>query len=232
METDFACTDTGWQKGFEDMHEKYDRDILDLLRSIQNIDYITPDEVPNIDLYMDQITSFMDEHLQSSKRFDDDKILTKTMINNYSKNDLLPPSEKKKYSPEHMVLLLFIYYFKNFLSISDIQSILTPITERFFHSRGERDLMKVYEEIFQRQYENIDFEVRDMIRKLRDSNKAFSHIEDDEERRLLSNFAFICSLSFDIWVKKTIIETIIDRDIMQKTNMKKKASDKDSKSKK
>ncbi|WP_458009631.1 DUF1836 domain-containing protein [Jutongia sp. SJQ-6] len=206
------------------MHEKYDRDMIDLLRSIQNIDYIEPDEIPNIDLYMDQITTFMDDHLKSSKRFEDDKILTKTMINNYSKNNLLPPSEKKKYSPEHMVLLLFIYYFKNFLSINDIQSILAPITKRFFHSENDRNLNTVYEEIFQRQYENIDFEVRDMIRKLRDSNKAFADIEDDEERKLLSNFAFICSLSFDIWVKKSVIESIIDKDMMdqKKSNSKKK----------
>ena len=206
------------------MHEKYDRDMIDLLRSIQNIDYIEPDEIPNIDLYMDQITTFMDDHLKSSKRFEDDKILTKTMINNYSKNTLLPPSEKKKYSPEHMVLLLFIYYFKNFLSINDIQSILAPITKRFFHSENDRNLNTVYEEIFQRQYENIDFEVRDMIRKLRDSNKAFADIEDDEERKLLSNFAFICSLSFDIWVKKSVIESIIDKDMMdqKKSNSKKK----------
>ena len=206
------------------MHEKYDRDMIDLLRSIQNIDYIEPDEIPNIDLYMDQITTFMDDHLKSSKRFEDDKILTKTMINNYSKNNLLPPSEKKKYSPEHMVLLLFIYYFKNFLSINDIQSILAPITKRFFHSENDRNLNTVYEEIFQRQYENIDFEVRDMIRKLRDSNKAFADIEDDEERNLLSNFAFICSLSFDIWVKKSVIESIIDKDMMdqKKSNSKKK----------
>ena len=206
------------------MHEKYDRVMIDLLRSIQNIDYIEPDEIPNIDLYMDQITTFMDDHLKSSKRFEDDKILTKTMINNYSKNNLLPPSEKKKYSPEHMVLLLFIYYFKNFLSINDIQSILAPITKRFFHSENDRNLNTVYEEIFQRQYENIDFEVRDMIRKLRDSNKAFADIEDDEERKLLSNFAFICSLSFDIWVKKSVIESIIDKDMMdqKKSNSKKK----------
>ena len=205
------------------MHEKYDRDMIDLLRSIQNIDYIEPDEIPNIDLYMDQITTFMDDHLKSSKRFEDDKILTKTMINNYSKNNLLPPSEKKKYSPEHMVLLLFIYYFKNFLSINDIQSILAPITKRFFHSENDRNLNTVYEEIFQRQYENIDFEVRDMIRKLRDSNKAFADIEDDEERKLLSNFAFICSLSFDICVKKRVSESIIDKEMMdqRKSNSEK-----------
>ena len=198
--------------------------LSDLLAELQRIDYVRPEDIPNIDLYMDQVTTFMDKRLAKSRRYDNDKILTKTMINNYSKNNLLPPSEKKKYSPEHMVLLLFIYYFKNFLSINDIQSILAPITKRFFHSENDRNLNTVYEEIFQRQYENIDFEVRDMIRKLRDSNKAFADIEDDEERKLLSNFAFICSLSFDIWVKKSVIESIIDKDMMdqKKSNSKKK----------
>ncbi len=92
------------------MREKYNREILDLIRSIQNIDFIKPEDIPNIDLYMDQVTTFMDEHLASSKRFDDDKILTKTMINNYTKNKLIPPPQKKKYSKEHMCLLIYILF--------------------------------------------------------------------------------------------------------------------------
>lgn len=58
---------------------------------IEKLDYIKPDTIPNIDLYMDQVTTFMDSNLARSKRYDSDKILTKTMINNYAKNDLLPP---------------------------------------------------------------------------------------------------------------------------------------------
>ena len=100
-----------------------------LLKNLQSIGYVKPEDIPNIDLYMDQITTFMDSQLEASKRHEDDKILTKTMINNYAKNDLLPPPEKKKYSKEHVLTLIFIYYLKNILSISDIQSILNPITE-------------------------------------------------------------------------------------------------------
>ena len=118
------------------MQKKYTNEILNLLRSMQNIDYITPDEIPQIDLYMDQVTTFMDEHLRSSKRFEEDKILTKTMINNYTKNNLLPPPVKKKYSSEHMLMLIYIYYLKNFLSINDIQSILKPLADRFFGEHG------------------------------------------------------------------------------------------------
>lgn len=69
-----------------------------ILASISQINYVEPGDIPNIDLYMDQVTTFMDEHLRSSKRYEDDKVLTKTMINNYAKNNLLPPPVKKKYS--------------------------------------------------------------------------------------------------------------------------------------
>ena len=111
-------------------------DMTDLLNSItenlKRIDYIKPEEIPNIDLYMDQVTTFMDEHLAGTKRRDEDKILTKTMINNYSKNNLLPPSVKKKYSKEHVLLLIFIYYFKSILSIKDIETVLAPLRDKYF----------------------------------------------------------------------------------------------------
>lgn len=62
------------------------KDLLNsILSSLSRIDYIRPESIPNIDLYMDQITTFMDTQLAASKRHPDDKILTKTMINNYAK---------------------------------------------------------------------------------------------------------------------------------------------------
>ena len=67
-----------------------------ILQSLEKVEYIKSEDIPNIDLYMDQVTTFMDSQLAASKRHDDDKILTKTMINNYAKNDLLPPPVKKK----------------------------------------------------------------------------------------------------------------------------------------
>ena len=67
-----------------------------ILESLSRIDYIHAEDIPNIDLYMDQVTTLMDSGLSSSKRYEEDKILTKTMINNYAKNNLLPPPDKKK----------------------------------------------------------------------------------------------------------------------------------------
>ena len=192
------------------MSKKYNKNILNLIRSMQNIDYISPEDIPNIDLYMDQVTTFMDEHLKSSKRFPDDKILTKTMINNYTKNNLLPPPAKKKYTKEHMLLLIFIYYFKNFLAINDIKNILEPISNKFFDGDGERDLSQIYEEVVSLGRENMDSQLRDIIRKLNKSAEIYENVENEKERETLSKFAFICMLSFDVWVKKNIIENVID----------------------
>ena len=80
-----------------------------ILESLERIEYIKADDIPNIDLYMDQVTTFMDKRLRKSTRDpSEDKILTKTMINNYAKNNLLPPPIKKKYTKEHILLLIFI----------------------------------------------------------------------------------------------------------------------------
>lgn len=101
------------------------------LEEWMKLDYVLPEDLPNIELYMDQVTTFLEEQLKNTKRFEEDKIFTKTMINNYTKNHLLPPSNKKKYSRNHMILLIYIYYLKNFLSISDIKNLLDPLNEHF-----------------------------------------------------------------------------------------------------
>ena len=89
-------------------------------------------DIPGIDLYMDQVTTFLQDNLRGLARDpDDDRILTKTMINNYVKNKVLIPPVRKKYSREHMMLLIMIYYMKNFLSIGDIRLITGPLMEQY-----------------------------------------------------------------------------------------------------
>ena len=83
-----------------------------IMASFDRIALIKSEEIPGIDLYVDQITTFLTQHLSNTTRSADDKIMTKTMINNYTKNHLLPPPVKKKYSKDHILLLIFIYYFK------------------------------------------------------------------------------------------------------------------------
>ena len=188
-----------------------DKDMINsILESVSRIDYIKPEDIPNIDLYMDQVTTFMDEHLSDIKRYEDDKTLTKTMINNYTKNKLLPPPVKKKYSSDHLYIMAFIYYFKQMLSIGDIQKLLTPMTEDFFGDNDVISLEKIYKEVYQLEKDQVSNVSKDIFFQHRKASASFENIEDEHEREYLQKFAFISMLIFDIYMKKNIIENIID----------------------
>ena len=181
-----------------------------ILDSLDRIDYIRPDDIPDIELYMDQVTTFMDNRLKNAARNPEvDKILTKTMINNYAKNDLLPPPVRKKYSREHMLLLIFIYYFKGILSISDIQTVLKPITDRFFAGNERLKLETIYNEVFSLEREEVEVMKQDVVRKYHKAQETFSDAAA-EDQEFLQTFSFICMLSFDVYVKKMLIEKLID----------------------
>lgn len=180
-----------------------------IIKSVSRIDYIKPEDIPGIDLYMDQVTTFMESQLAASKRYPDDKILTKTMINNYAKNNLLPSPEKKRYSREHLLLLIFIYYFKSILSINDIQTLLNPITEKYFKSDSKMDLTAIYNEVFSMEKNQIEYLTKDLLSRYKTAQGTFQEAPE-EDREFLRLFSFICLLSFDVYMKKMLIEHLID----------------------
>ncbi len=192
------------------MSEDKSEIITSVLRKLARLNYIKPGEVPNINLYMDQVTTFMDEHLSESKRHEDDKILTKTMINNYTKNDLLPPPVKKKYSRDHIYVLAFIYYFKNILSISDIQKLINPLTDSCFETDNIPDMERLYSEIHDMCKSQLAGLSKDVLRKSQLAQDSFSYVEDEEEKEFLELFSLVSLLSFDVYLKKNIIESLID----------------------
>ena len=180
-----------------------------LLDKISSFDYIHADQIPNIDLYMDQVTTFMDTHLGATRRYDEDKVLTKTMINNYAKNNLLPPPVKKKYSKEHVLVMIFIYYFKNILSIKDIETLLTPLTDSYFDAEGGLSFTDIYKDICDLEKSRITDLMKDVTKSYQYALETFEDMPE-EERAKLQTFAFLCNLSFDVYVKKQIIEKLID----------------------
>ena len=85
------------------------------------------EELPNIDLYMDQVVSFIEESLTNIFPFKDnkeDKFITKTMINNYVKQGILNPPINKKYNRTHLARLIVICILKQVYSINDIDSLI------------------------------------------------------------------------------------------------------------
>lgn len=186
-----------------------DERLADVLGRLDKLSYVKLEKIPELDLYMDQVTSFMEEQLKDTKRNQEDKVLTKTMINNYAKNDLLPPPVKKKYSKDHMILLIFIYYYKGILSIGDIQTLLKPLTEKYFHTGGESGLSSVYEEVFSLENDEIVDLKDSIIRKFNISRNTFKDAPP-EDQEFLQLFSFISMLSYDVYVKKLLIEKMID----------------------
>ena len=207
------------------MSREIDEMMVTLLKRLAKVGYIKPGEVPNINLYMDQVTTFMDEHLSDGKRHADDKILTKTMINNYTKNDLLPAPVKKKYSKNHIYILTFIYYFKNILSISDIQKLLNPLTENFFDDDDKDiDLDHIYKEIYALEKNQMDALSKDIMAKSKIAAESFSNESDEKNRDFLQLFTMVSLLSFDVYMKKNMIENLIDeftKDYKSDTDSKK-----------
>ncbi len=186
-------------------------DILNkIYQYIDSIKFIKSEDIPNIDLYMDQVTTFMESQLRTSARNpEEDKILTKTMINNYAKNDILPPPEKKKYSREHMLLLIFIYYFKGVLSMNDVERFLAPVKERFFRTEGDYSLEQVYEEVTSLEQAQSQALKDDITDKLSAAESLFADAPA-EDKEMLQTFAFLAELGFDIYRKKLLLEKLID----------------------
>lgn len=209
--------------------------LREILSRFDALDYVKPEQIPDIPLYMDQLTTFMDERLEKSKRYPEDKVLTKTMINNYAKNNLLPPPVKKKYTKEHTLLLIFIYYFKNMLSFHDIEILFDPVTEGHFHTTSQANadsfnwsLEDIYRQIFSLEKEQMKRLKEDIMRKFRSAQQTFpdttasardtasssdgaGQTQTQDDREYLQIFSFICALGFDVYLKKQLIELLIDQ---------------------
>ncbi|MFC4802807.1 DUF1836 domain-containing protein [Neobacillus sp. GCM10023253] len=121
------------------------------------------DEIPKIDLYMDQVIQLFENKFAESKRNDDEKILTKTMINNYAKGKLIFPIKNKKYSKEHLILISLIYQLKGALSINDIKTTLDGINKRII--KEDIDLDSFYNSYLNLTAQNVSDFKEEMTRR-------------------------------------------------------------------
>ena len=175
-----------------------------------------PEEIPKIDLYMDQVLTFMTERLKrTARKSDADKLLTKTMINNYVKNKVMIPPVKKKYGRDHILLLMVIYYMKSFLSIDDIRKIVGPVSDKYAQpttksveelvGRKHRySMTDVYTELFKYVAEDVERFPTEVGRILDETENAFIEAPE-EDREMLRRFNVICQLSADIYLRKLLI---------------------------
>ena len=178
------------------------------------------DEIPKIDLYMDQVLTFLGERLRrTARKSDADKLLTKTMVNNYVKNKVMIPPVKKKYGRDHILLLMVIYYMKSFLSIDDIRKIVGPVSDKYARpttrsvelvgKKHRYSMSDVYTEVFKYVAEDVDRFPGEVEKLLDENDKAFINAPE-EDREMLRRFNVICQLSADIYLRKLLIEKLLD----------------------
>lgn len=167
-------------------------------------------EIPDIDLYMEQLTSFMDSSLKNQKRDEQDKILTKTMINNYTKAGIVMPPVKKKYNKRHIILLILVYYLKNILSISDIKSLFGPVLNNI--STPEDDLISL-EDIYATFLEVKNIELASFSESFIEKSQMIKEktgIQDKEGKETAELFLIVIMLVAQANAGKKLAEKIID----------------------
>ena len=151
-----------------------------ILQSLEKVEYIKSEDIPNIDLYMDQVLTFMDRKLRSAVRPQtEDRVLTKTMINN-----------------------------KGVIPMNEIHTLLQPITDHYFQNGQAFDLESVYKEVVSLEKEQLEDLKKDVVDKFRRAENSFTETSG-EEREFLQKFALICLLSFDVYMKKMIVEQLV-----------------------
>lgn len=155
-------------------------------------------DIPDLDLYMDQIMTLFETHLANNKKNEEDKLLTKTMINNYSKAKVITPVKGKKYTKEQIIQMLIIYQLKNNLSIQEIKELLSPIYE------SDTDLSLLYDHFIDIK-QVMNQQLQKLIQQiLEDFNLQ---IENQEDFFLL--VASLSSLSHSL---TNIAEALIDKE--------------------
>lgn len=173
---------------------------------LDDIDTFNIDDIPNIDLYMDQVTTYLNDKFANTKRHEDDKLMTKTMINNYVKSRLLPSPEKKKYTKDHMMVLIMIYFFKNIISINDVNKLITPLLDSYFHNE-KIPLENIINTFltFAKQCNLTD----SILTEYNECREIFkdANVKDKE---YLETMGLITMLSYDTFVRKIVIEKLID----------------------
>ena len=113
-----------------------------IISSTVNQNRLEPDQIPELDLYIDQILMLFEDKLGETRRREKDKILTKSMVNNYSKEKMIRPMRGKKYSREQILQILIICNLKNVLSIGDIKQVMTLLMEEGVRSDGLEEIFE------------------------------------------------------------------------------------------
>ncbi|WP_010647431.1 DUF1836 domain-containing protein [Oceanobacillus massiliensis] len=154
----------------------------ELMEAIHLDNQLTLEDMPDLDLYMDQVIQLFENKYASSKRNEKEKVLTKTMVNNYAKGKLFFPIKDKKYSKEHMILISMIYQMKSTLSISDVKQTLNQLNSGI--TEGNIDLKQLYQTYLDLMQNNTAMFTRDIEEQIEAVRSEVEQLENEDEEYL------------------------------------------------
>jgi len=135
-------------------------------------------DLPEIDLYMDQVISVTDKYLGVFSA-SGDPVLTPSMINNYVKNGVIPPPEKKKYKRDHLAKLLVICILKPTMEIAAISDIIER-TEKLY---GVQKMLDTFAEMYEKRLSALAREIDGSIEKSKKTEDVFCAIATENALR-------------------------------------------------
>ena len=178
------------------------KDINSLVEDVKINNFITLEDIPDIDLYMDQVIQLFENKLGYLKWNEEDKILTKTMINNYSKGNLFMDIKNKKYSKNHIILIILIYELKSVISIPDIKVAFNNIVKSYDENSEDKiDLENLYKKHLKMISKNDD----DIKEEILNITKELENLNAEEEKLLLLTY-----LAAKANMYKRLCEKIVD----------------------
>ncbi|WP_326511851.1 DUF1836 domain-containing protein [Clostridium intestinale] len=192
-----------------------DKNELDkLIDNLYLDEIIELDEIPELDLYMDQVIQLFENKYNKTLRTEEDKVLTKTMINNYAKDKIFMPIKNKKYSKEHLILISLIYELKGSLSISDIKKVLTPIVSTL-NNNEEYDIRSLYRDYTEVYGEDVNLfkeSAADRLKYIEDKLKIEKGILDGFNRKLVLLSSLVNMSNFYRRLAEKVVDDINSSD--------------------
>lgn len=120
-------------------------------------------ELPNLDLYLDQLVTILEKNLKDYIGNKEETIITKTMINNYVKQGLIKPPRKKKYSRLHIATLFVICILKQIYSISDINELMLLAVKTAKFNKAYDEFCEAIEKAILYTFDGVEYKVTENI---------------------------------------------------------------------
>lgn len=170
---------------------------------------ISAEDFPDMEIYMDQATTFMNKELSIYKESQKDQVITKTMIGNYVKHHMLPRPVNKKYTKDHMILLTLIYYLKGSFQMDEIEKLMKPLIDNYNSEFDDKiDLLSIYQGIASMQ----EMEVSTILNDVKaDVGHIKHHLREAElfDDDMVELFMLIVNLSMKADTQKYLAQKLM-----------------------